>query len=324
MKLILSLDKSRLRKLSKLEKRQPLRVSLDFHGVRTQVYTNSTYLADHLRLGYRYFESNHEDRPHLDLLALEAGQPRFQESVGYLIPDRAVRDHLLVARNLGLIFVLRDPPLLAYYTVKALFSQALFLLRRRFLGLHAATLAYDGRGLILCGAARCGKTILTTLLMDLDLSYSSDDVTLLTKRSLKVVPFPRALTIREEYRELLGPILSMARKVQRFRIADQDRLLVDLIHRVPGEVEPSVVCLPRYEPSKSTRLIPASPSTAFIALIRNRFHPLVGTLDEYESEDFEILSRLVDRVSCFRLDYSDPVEAASALKDLMSAGDSGK
>jgi|GEM_PF-2103308 len=324
MKLILSLDSDRIPRVKKLEKQQALHVRLDFQGVRTHVYTNSSYLVSHLRLGYRYFETADDDQPHLALLALEADRPQFRESVMALSPSRELRDHILISRHLGLIFLLEDPPLLAYYTVKTLFSQALFLLRKRFVGLHAATLSYQGRGLLLCGAARCGKTILTALLMDQDFSYSSDDVTLLTKKSLKVAPFPRALTIRNEYQELIKPLLSRARQVRRFKIADQERLLVDLAHQVPEQVEPSVVCLPQYEPNQKTQLRPVSPSTAFIALMRNRFHPLVGTLEEYEAEDFHLLSRLVDRVSCFRLVYSDPVEAASMLKNLISRGDGGK
>ena len=57
MKLILSLDSARIPRVKKLEKQQPLHVRLDFQGVKTHVYTNSSYLAGHLRLGYRYFET---------------------------------------------------------------------------------------------------------------------------------------------------------------------------------------------------------------------------------------------------------------------------
>lgn len=317
MKLLLTLDKERTAKSKMLEEQQPLHIHFEFYGVKIHVCTNSSYLANHLRLGYRFFETpdNHNES-HISLLALQAGEPQYNKSVKTLFPSRTVRDHVLTAREMGLIFMLDSRALLAYYTVKMLFGQMIHLLRKHFLAFHAATLAYQSHGLILCGAARCGKTLLTTLLMDKDFTCCSDDVTLLTRSHLQVAAFPRALTIRRQYESLLTSLLTKARQHQRFKIADQERLLVDIEHPVPKIVEPRVICLPRFEPIGSTHLQPISPSIALAALMHHRFHPLGGCVDEYDEKDFEVFSNLLERVSCFSLVYTDPMEAALALKYL--------
>ena len=324
MNLLYSIDDHRSAQVQELEGRQALHVKFDFHGVRAVIYTNSSYIRDHMRLGYSFFETEALGEPHISLLALEAGEPLFAESLASLFPDRKMDDHVLVAQQLGLIFTLRTPPLLAYYTVKNLFSQVVFLLRKRFVALHAATLSCDGRGLILCGAARCGKTLLSTLLLEQDCSYSSDDVTLITMGSLKVAPFPRALTIREEYESLVAPLLAGARQVKRFKIADQERLLVALDRPVPEEVDPQVICLPNYEPNGKTRLYAMSPAIMLAALMHHRFYPLTGSLEEYDHEDFDLFSRLLERVACYQLVYADPQEAAHILKGTISQEEAGR
>lgn len=318
MNLLYSLESHLSARVQELERLQALHVKFDFHGVRAAISTNSLYLQDHMKLGYSFFETEGLGEPHVSLLALEAGKPQFVESVASLFPGRKMGDHVLVARQSGLIFTLRTPPLLAYYTVKNLFSQVVFLLRRRFAALHAATLSYKGQGLILCGAARCGKTLLSTLLLEQDCSYSSDDVTLITRETLKVAPFPRALTIREEYQSLVAPLLAEARQVKRFKVADQERLLVALERPVPEEVVPRVICLPSYEPNGRTGLHTMSPAIMLVTLMHHRFHPLTGSLEEYDDEDFEFFSRLLEGVACYRLVYADPQEAAHILKEIIS------
>ena len=319
MKLLLTLDKERIDKSKKLEEVQSLRVRFEFYGVKVHVCTNSLYLANHLRLGYRFFEiPDGNGEPCISLLALQAGGAQFHRSVKALFPSRTVREHVLVAQELGLIFLLDSRPLFAYYTVKVLFGLVIHHLRKRFLAFHAATLSHQGHGLILCGAARCGKTLLSALLMDQDFTCCSDDVTLMRRADLQGAPFPRALNIRREYESLLAPLLAKTRQQQRFQIADQERLLVDIGHSPPETVEPRAICLPRFEPDGDTRLEQMSPSTALVSLMHHRFHPLDGPIEKYDDEDFEFFSRLVTRVPCFTLTYADPMEAALKLKDLFS------
>ncbi len=314
MNLLYSLDDRRSLEVQELQSRQALHMCFDFYGVRAIIDTNSRYLMDHMRLGYSYFESNTTGEADVSLLALEAGKSQFTRCAKVFFPDRVIHGHILVARQLGLIFVLRTTPLLAYYTVKNLFSQVVFLLLKQFTALHAATLSFRDEGLILCGAARCGKTLLSTLLLEQDYSCSSDDVTLITRESLKVVPFPRALTIRDEYEPLVAPLLAEARQIKRFKIADQKRLLVALERPVPALVTPKVICLPHYNPKMKTRLKKMSPATMLVALMQQRFHPLTGSIDVYNHKDFELFSSLLERVECYSLVYSDPQEAVNMLK----------
>lgn len=317
MHLLLALDAARATRARELAARQVLQVQFDFYGVKVQVHTNSSYLADHLRLGYGFFEVRDGGAPHLSLLALEASEAHYAESVETLLPGREAGDHILVPMQMGLIFVLRGRSLLAFYTVTTLFGQVVARLRQRFVCLHAATLAHEGRGLILCGGARCGKSVLTVLLLEQAVGYTSDDVTLLTRGRLEVVPFPRAINIRNDYLPLVAPLLARARRVRRFHVADQERLLVDVAHEVPDKVEPWVICLPRYEPERKAEIQPLSPAVALAGLMHHRFHPLGHPFDDHIADDFETLSRLISQVSCFSLVFSDPVKAALLLKELL-------
>ena len=322
MNLLLTLDAERARRARELGPRQHLHVRLDFHGVATRLDTNSSYLADHYRLGYGFFEAPPPPagEPHLSQLALEAGGPRYRESFETLLPgreDREDNEHLLVPMQSELIYLIRGLPLLAYYAVNTLFGQVVSLLRDRFACLHAATVSRDGDGLMLCGAARCGKTVLTVLLLQQGLKFSSDDVSLLERDSLEVLPFPRALNIREEYAEIAAPVLESARRVRRYGVADQVRLLADLAQPAPDNVEPRIVCFPRYLPGRETNLQRVPPAEGLVTLMRHRFHPPPPQPREHDASDFEALSRLLGRADCFKLVFSDPVEASKLLGDLV-------
>lgn len=90
MNLLLTLNKENSEYVKEIESRQPLKICFNYHGVRINIYTNSEYMVDHLRLGYNYFETD----------------------------DTASRD-------LEQIIFLRDNPLLAFYTVKLIFGQVI-------------------------------------------------------------------------------------------------------------------------------------------------------------------------------------------------------
>ena len=272
-----------------------------------------------MKLGYGYFETNENSEPEISLLALEAGEANDEEDFKSLLPGRSVEDHVLVPLELELIYLLHSRSLLAFYVTNTLIGQVMASLQNRFACLHAATASRDGRGLMLCGAARCGKTVLSLLLLQNGFALSSDDVTLVSRSSMKVVPFPRAINIREEYAELVGPILEGARRVRSFSVADQERLLVDTAQPAPNKVGVNFVCFPSYAEGRETELHQVSPAEGLVALMQNRFYPLGNELPDYEAVDFEMLSRLLVQVSCFRLVFSDPKEACQALLDLVSA-----
>jgi hypothetical protein len=297
-----------------MELQQPHVVQLDFHGVKVNVYTNSPYIVDHLGIGYGYFETSVNREPDFSLLVLESGIDPYDKMVKRLFPDRNYNDHVLISTDLELVFFLRDHPLLAFYTVKLLFGQLIELLNESYLGLHAAALSFKDCGILLCGAARCGKTVLTSLLIEQGFRYLSDDVTMVHRKRLSVVPFPRALNIREEYEDIAGSLLKKARNIVEYKIADQERLLVDLSDFTAGDVKPDLVVFPSFEEGKAQEFSSLSQSNALIMLMRQRFHPLCGSLEDSDEEDFGVVGEMLDDMSCFRILYSDPVKAAQTIK----------
>lgn len=319
MNLILSLKKKDIRQVKEFETQQPLRVCFNFHGAKIIIYTNSSYMADHLNLAYNYFERDSVGDPQFSLLALESGKPGHEEICKSLFPRREVKDHILISRDLNLIIFLRDCPLLAFYTVKFLFGEVIRPLHKQFLGIHAAALSKNGRGLLLCGAARCGKTVLTSLLLQKGFGYCSDDVTLVSRDTMQVVPFPRALNIREEYEKLAAPMLQKARRVGHFKIADQKRVLVDLTDSVVGEATPKVIFFPGFDKNSKSKSVlqPVSPCNAMVTLMHQRFHPLIESLYNYDVQDFEFCGQLLENLVCYNLVYSDPVDAAKVIDHII-------
>ncbi len=318
MHLLLTLDARRVARARPLVFQQPFHVGLDFHGVTAILATNSPYLVEHVRLGYGHFEALPAERPDITLLALEVGQERFEASFGFLLPERKAQDDVVVPLEGDLIFLLRDRPSTAYYTTMNLFGGVMARLRHRYTCLHAASVSREDRAAILCGAARCGKTSLTMNLVSQGFDYSSDDVTLLERKSLQVAAFPRAINVREEYQELAPALLADARRVGRFEIADQKRLIVDLGMSVPESVSPRIVCFPRYRPDQPAELRRLDKAEAFAGLMQNRFHPIGAQLDSEIAKDFDTLGRLTERCACYSLPFSDPMDASRLIAEQLS------
>jgi len=313
--LLLTLDAGRAACARALVPQQPFHVGLDFHGVTAVLATNSGYLVEHIRLGYGYFEAQPAEKPDITVLSLEDGKEHFEASFVSLLPGRKVQHNVVVPLEGELIFLLRDRPSMAYYTTMNLFDGLVVRLRCYYTCLHAATVSSDARAVILCGAARCGKTSLTANLVARGFDYSADDVTLLERKGLAVAAFPRAINVREEYQELAPVLLAGARRIGRFKIADQERLIVDLGRSAPESVAPSIVCFPRYRPSQPTELRRLDEAEALVGLMQNRFHPLSDQLDSNIAADFDTLGRLVERCACYSLLFSDPMAASNLIAE---------
>jgi hypothetical protein len=321
MNLLLALDEKRAVCARSLVFRQPLHFWMDFHGVIALLATNSSKLVEHVRLGYGYFETQPVAKPDITLLSLEAGQEGFGESFSSLLPGRKAEDNVVVHLEGSLIFLLRDLPSTAYYTTMNLFGGVMTLLRQRYTCLHAASVSREDHAAILCGAAHCGKTSLTTNLISRGFSYGSDDVTLLDHENLRIAAFPRAINVREDDHELDPVLLANARRVGRFEIADQKRLMVDLGLQVPGSVTPEIICFPRYRPDEQAVLRRMGRSDAFVGLMENRFHPIGDQWDTEIGKDFETLGRLAEQCACYSLTFSDPEDAGRLIAEQLMNGD---
>lgn len=313
MRALLALDSERAKRGRRLADTQPHRVHLEFHGVHADVATNSTYLAEHVRLGYGRFESTERAGVGFRLLALEARADVLDSELAAVLPGLTLGNHIVMSLPGDLIYLLADRETAAYYTTMNLFGGVMRRLKSRFVSLHAATVVSGMRAVLLCGAARCGKTSVTVSLLARGYDYSSDDVTLVDRRTLRVAAFPRALNLRDESTEVAPSLMLAAKRVGYFRIADQERLMVDLGLPMPGEVEPKAVCFPRFDRSEKTRLVPLHAPEALMALMEHRFHPIGPNVDPFLAADFDVLGRLVEQCPCYLLHFSDPTTAGALL-----------
>jgi hypothetical protein len=146
-------------------------------------------------------------------------------------------------------------------------------------------------------------------------------VTLLDHETLRIAAFPRAINVREDDLEMDPALLADARRVGRFGIADQKRLMVDLGLQVPESMTPRILCFPRYSEDEQAGLHRMETADAFVGLIENRFHPLGDLGDAEIGKDFDTLGRLAEQCACYRLTFSDPKDASRLIAEQLVNGD---
>ncbi len=76
-------------------------------------------------------------------------------------------------------------------------------LRPEYLQIHAASMEYDGVGVIFPGDSGSGKSTLATALLTRGWRYLCDEFALLHARSLELHPFPRAICMKEAANPIL-------------------------------------------------------------------------------------------------------------------------
>jgi hypothetical protein len=70
---------------------------------------------------------------------------------------------------------------------------------------HAAAAARDGAAVVLPGAMEAGKTTLVAALLRAGLAYLTDEITAIDPASLRVMPYPKALSVDPGSWDVLSP-----------------------------------------------------------------------------------------------------------------------
>lgn len=149
--------------------------------------------------------------------------------------------------------------------------QRLLARQRGSVGVHAALLSKEGRGVVIVGPSYAGKSTLATALWCRGWSFLCDDLVFLNSAALRASPAPRRVSLRETSRELVGEEVWKA--VQRtpscFRTSDG---FLFHPHEVRGELPPSdtslnaIVFLERrgikVEPAEGRAINPARAAVA--------------------------------------------------------------
>jgi len=184
--------------------------------------------------------------------------------------------------------------------------------RSEYLQFHAASVAFQGDGVIFPGDSGRGKSTLAALLMTRGWQYFCDEFALVARSSLNLHAFPKALCIKAGSYPIVRRLgLRFARRRDYIK---QSKGRVGYVN--PRDVGPDAVAeptavryviFPTYTGGTSPRLHPIPRAEAAIALFRCCFNRhAVG------DDTLPIIQRLVSGASCFRLDVGDP-DATGAL-----------
>jgi len=94
------------------------------------------------------------------------------------------------------VYVVANPDIFPGFSYMTVFNSFIAKLQEHFL-VHSGAMEFRGNGIIIPGAARCGKTTVTLSLIGRGFSLLSDEIAAIHRLDHKVYPFPRGLGMRE-------------------------------------------------------------------------------------------------------------------------------
>ena len=155
---------------------------------------------------------------------------------------------------------------------------------------------------MLLAPSGCGKTTLATRLTENGFRFLSDDVTVIDRKTLEVIPFPRAVKILR---------------------ADKEPLFINIEEIYPSSIgirctlQYLIFVEPYYETKgKTVTLKQVSKSEAFKGLFK--FHVADKTTDLNKS--LNTISSLVNMSECYRLIPGKLEDVISSIIDLAKTG----
>lgn len=191
--------------------------------------------------------------------------------------------------------------------------------RADFLQLHAATMAYDGKGVILAAGSGGGKSTLVAGLMARGWTYLSDEFALVNPNTLHAHAFPKAVCVKSG---AFGIVKELG-----LPFAGRRHYVKGLKGRVgyvnPREVGPKtigtqtkirLVTFPKYTPGRQPRLNPLTRAKAVFALAGSALNR-----HAFADQGVSVLSHLVREAECFGIDSGSLQGTCDMIESLFDA-----
>lgn len=188
------------------------------------------------------------------------------------------------------------------------------------LQLHAASLARNGRGIIMAARSSCGKSTLTAALVAAGWSYLCDEFAMINPKTLGLHAFPRALCLKQgsfDTAKRLGLALhkpgcyATAFKGPVAYIPPRTLSMPDVSDSHPV----AAVILPQYRPDCEPRLIDIPPAEAVLALAELAFNR-----HAFGADAINMLTQICTGAHCCRLISNDLHATVALLDNLVKAG----
>jgi HprK-related kinase A len=161
--------------------------------------------------------------------------------------------------------------------------------QKRYLLLHAATVEKDGRALVMTGESGAGKSTLAALLGERGWRLMGDEFALLDMDTGELVPFPRAISLKNEAIKVMEAEVDASRFGPRLDGTPKGAIRhmrpnEDALRRMGEGARPALILFPRFGEAAAVRGVGQSEvfirltqaSTNYVALGRRGFDALTG------------------------------------------------
>jgi HprK-related kinase A len=186
----------------------------------------------------------------------------------------------------------------------------------RYMMLHAGTVAFDDRAMILPGMPGSGKSTLSAALHIAGARLLSDEFGLVRPETVELLPLPRGIPLKNASIEAiiafdpaaaLGPTYPNTRKgrVRHLRPSPES------LHHQDRPATPRWLVFPKYAPGAAAALRPLAKTEAFRQLAFNCFnYTLLG------EQGFRAVARIIRQVDCYTFSFGDLESAVPVLQSL--------
>jgi HprK-related kinase A len=185
--------------------------------------------------------------------------------------------------------------------------------QKRYLLLHAATVEKDGRALIMTGESGAGKSTLAALLGERGWRLLGDEFALLDMESGALLPFPRAVSLKNGAIRVMEAEIDAARFGPRLENTPKGAIRhmrpnEEALRRMDEAAKPALILFPRFGEAAAVRGVGQAEvfmrltqaSTNYVALGRRGFDALTG---------------LVRNIPALAIDYPDTDTAVGLIDD---------
>ena len=177
--------------------------------------------------------------------------------------------------------------------------------------LHAAGVTMNNEGILLPGQSGSGKTTLAGGLVRQGHGYLTDELVILQKRTNRIIPFPKAFSIKEGsfgLFEALGPDPT-GPEYDRVWYIDPERLRPGSVVKKPAPI--AWVVFPHYEAGSDTRLERLTVGETVVGLFENAVN-----IDRHKRRGLDRLVTIAKRAPGYRLVFGDLAEACRLIMQI--------
>jgi HprK-related kinase A len=184
---------------------------------------------------------------------------------------------------------------------------------KRYLLLHAATVEKDGRCLIMTGESGAGKSTLAALLGERGWRLMGDEFALLDMASGTLLPFPRAISLKNGAIRVMEAEVEAARFGPRLAGTPKGdirhlRPNSEAIARMGEGAFPALILFPRFGAAAAVRGVGQAEVFMRLTQASTNYVALGGA-------GFDALARLVKTVPALAIDYPDAETAIGLVDD---------